>query len=174
MKAKLSIIVLVTISATCAYPNYKSNEIEYRGVKIKLSKSYSDFDKYKNDPDNIDPSETTRVQQMVMDAPMGHQFESLIDASKAVSEIAFPGYGSSGFQQQPQPDGSVLMGFSVEIPRAEKDRCFVFRGIDGKYRLIDDFIAPEFPSIARVNEENGLLVYSTTEGEKILTRPLLK
>jgi len=33
-----------------------SNVIDYRGERIKLSKSYYDFDTYKNDPDNIDPS----------------------------------------------------------------------------------------------------------------------
>jgi hypothetical protein len=172
--AKLLFIFMATLLMNCSYQNSKSNEIDYRGEKIKLSKSYPDFDSYKNDPDNIDASETMRVQRLVMEAPIGSHFKSLVDASKAITEIAFPGYGSGGFQQQPQPNGSVLMGFSVEIPRAEKDRCFAFRGVNGEYRLIDDFIAPEFPSIDRVNEENGVLVYSTAEGQKVLTRPLPK
>jgi len=98
---------------------------------------------------------------------------SLLDASKAVGEIAFPGYGSGGFAQQLQPDGSVLKGFSVEIPRAEKDRCLIFQGRNGKYRLIDDFVASDSPYIWRVTEENGVLVYSTAEGERVLTRPLV-
>lgn len=175
MKARLPLIVLVaTITTGGCRDNYASSEIGYRGEKIKLSKSYSDYDTYKNDPENIHPMETLRVQSLVMQAPIRHEFNSLIDASKAVNDIAFPGYGSSGFLQQPQPDGSILMGFSVEIPRAQKDRCFTFRGIAGKYRLIDDFIAADTPAIRQVNQENGSLIYSTAEGKTILTRPLVK
>ena len=31
--------------------------MKYRGETIKLSKAYYDFDEYKNDPNNIHPSE---------------------------------------------------------------------------------------------------------------------
>jgi hypothetical protein len=164
-------ICLALLVVSCA--RKAANEIGYRGERIKLTRSYSDFDDYKNDPQNIDPTETERVQRLVMHAPIEREFGSLLDVSKAVSEIAFPGYGSGGFAQQPQPDGSVLMGFSVEIPRAQKERCFAFRGVNGKYRLIDDFVAPDTPSIGRFSEENGTLVYSTASGERIVSRPLI-
>jgi hypothetical protein len=174
MKATLIVIVLMVFTLSCGYrQGLASNEIEYRGEKIKLTKSYSDFDDYKSDPQNIDPAETGRVQRMVMYAPIDREFESLLDASKACSEIAFPGYGAGGFQQQPQPDGSILMGFWVEIPRAHKDRYFAFRGTNGKYRLIDDFVVSDMPDIGRVTEENGALVYSTYQGKRVLTRPLV-
>jgi hypothetical protein len=169
MKTWLTILALAFLNVSCEPP---SNEITYRGEKIKLSKSYSDFDDYKNDPENIHPSETARVQRLVMEAPIKRNFDSLLEASKAVGEIAFPGYGTSGFQQQQQPDGTVLMGFSVEIPRAEKDRCFAFRGVNGKFELIDDFVAPDTPSIQRVSIEDRTLVYSTLNGQRVLTRPL--
>lgn len=159
-------IVLISLLSSCA--RKRDNEIG-----IKLSKSYSDFDDYKNDLQNIDPTETERVQRLVMQAPIEPEFGSLLDVSKAVGDVAFPGYGSSGFAQQPQPDGTILMGFSVEIPRAQKYRCFTFRDVNGKYRLIDDFVAPEPPSIGRVSEENGSLVYSTASGERIMSRPLI-
>jgi len=169
MKTGITIVLILLVSSCARRPD---NEIGYRGERIKLTRSYSDFDDYKNDPQNIDPTETGRVQRLVMQAPIEHEFGSLLEVSKAVADIAFPGYGSSGFAQQPQPDGSVLMGFSVEIPRARKDRCFAFRGVNGKYRLIDDFVASETPAVGRVSEENGTLVYSTASGERIVTRPL--
>jgi hypothetical protein len=31
----------------------RSNEIDYRGERIKLTKAYVDYDDYKNDPENI-------------------------------------------------------------------------------------------------------------------------
>src|SRR4030095_3424716 len=106
----------------------RSNEIDYRGEKIKLTKAYADHDDYKNDPENIHPSETERVQRLVLGAPIARTFASRLEASKAVGQIAVPGYGSGGFVEQSQADGSVLMGFSVEVPRADKERYFVFQG----------------------------------------------
>jgi hypothetical protein len=148
------------------------NEIEYRGEKIKLTKCYREYDEYKNDPDNIDPSETERVQRLVMNAPISRTFASRLEASRAIGEIAFPGYGSGGFMEQPLADGSVLMGFSVEIPRAAKDRYFVFRGKDGVYELINDFVHSDTPGLVQsVIRRGDELVFRSTDGKEVLIRP---
>src|SRR5437762_13346553 len=47
--------------------------IQYQGQTIQLSKAYRDFDEYKNDPMNIAPAETARVQQLVTDAPIAQR-----------------------------------------------------------------------------------------------------
>lgn len=181
MKFKLLVILLFVVFTSCAYrrsvesrASSPADEIPYRGQKIKLSKAYSDFDDYKDDPNNILPSETERVQKLVMEAPIAHEFNSLDELSLAVMDLAFPGYGSGGFREEKQSDGSTLALCMIEIPRAEKSRYFAFRGVGGKYRLIDDFVAPEFPSIDEVRDENGQLVYSTSNGQKVLTRSLPK
>lgn len=74
----------------------------------------------------IDPSEIERVRRLVINAPIARSFQNRLQASKGIGKIAFPGYGSGGFVAQQQADGSVLMGFSVEIPIAGKERYFVF------------------------------------------------
>jgi hypothetical protein len=61
-----------------------------RGEKIKLTKAYADYDDYKNDPENIDPSETERVQRLVLSAPIAKTYGSRLEASKAIGQIAFP------------------------------------------------------------------------------------
>jgi hypothetical protein len=109
----------------------RSNAIDYRGEKIKLTKAYADYAAYKNDPENIHPSETERVQALVLGAPIAKAFGSRLEAAKAIGQIVFPGYGGGGFVEQSQPDGTVLMGFSVEIPRASRTRYFVFQGKEG-------------------------------------------
>jgi hypothetical protein len=88
----------------------RSNGIDYRGEKIRLTKAYADYDDYKNDPENIHPSETERVQALVLGAPIAKTFGSRPEASKAVGQIVFPGYGGGGFVEQAQADGTVLMG----------------------------------------------------------------
>lgn len=150
----------------------RSNEIDYRGERIKLTKAYANYDDYKNDPGNIDPSETERVQRLVLGAPIASTFGSLVEASRAIGQIAFPGYGSGGFVEQVQGDGSVLMGFSVEVPRAGKERCFVLEGRDGVYTLIDDFIYSDTAGLLRrVTRKGNDLVFISIDGKETLVRP---
>ncbi len=101
--------------------------IEYRGQKIKLTKFYLDYEDYKDDPDNIDPSETARVQRLVEESPIAHSFAGRKAAVDAVFEIKFPGYGSGGFGSPIQTSDGSLNGFLVEIPRSDKARYFIFR-----------------------------------------------
>src|SRR5215212_3020559 len=50
--------------------------IQYQGQTIQLTKAYRDFDEYKNDPMNIAPAETARVQQLVNSAPVAVSYSS--------------------------------------------------------------------------------------------------
>jgi hypothetical protein len=165
----LGVLLATLVAIGC---ERRSNEIDYRGERIKLSKVYASYDEYKNDPGNIDPSETERVQRLVPGAPIAATFGSLIEASKAVGQVAFPGYGSGGFIEQVQADGSVLTGFSVEVPRASKERCFVLEGRDGVYTLIDDFIYSDSAGLLRrVIRRGNDLVFIAIDGKETLVRP---
>lgn len=168
-KIAIAITFLLTLALASCGPAF--DEIEYQGQKIKLSKSYSDYDDYKNDPENIHSSETARVQRLVMSAPIADTFINRLEAGTAIGQIAFPGYGSSGFRAPRQADDGILIGFSVEVPRAGKARYFVFHEKDGLCKLIDDFIYPEAPglfhSVVRKEHE---LVFSTIEGKEVLRR----
>jgi hypothetical protein len=148
--------------------------IEYRGQKVKLTKFYLDYEDYKDDPDNIDPSENDRVQRMVAEAPIAHSFASRKAAVDAVFEIKFPGYGSGGFGGPIQTSEGSLNGLLVEIPRSDKARYFIFRNTHGNYVLVDDFAASDALEIETVREEQGNLVYSTAAGERRLVHPILQ
>jgi len=150
----LAVIWVITIARSSS-----TATIHYRGETIKLTKSYNDYASYKNDPDNIDPSETERVQRLVMTAPIAHSFPSRLDLFKATGEIQFPGYGA-GSEGGPQADGSELLAIVIEVPRLEKDRYIVVRGRDGKYDVVDDFVDRELPVAFGIREENGFFVYS--------------
>lgn len=149
------------------------SSVDYRGEKIKLTKFYVDYDDYKNDPDNIDPSETARVQRLVSEAPIAHSFASRKEAVDAVFEVHFPGYAVGGFGESIQQGDGALNGFSVEIPRADKDRYFIFRNVHGSYVLVDDFIDSGTAAIQTVRQEHGTLVYFTTTGATAFVRPIL-
>jgi hypothetical protein len=175
MKSKLTIVVVVLVGIAAlwlfVYRDRKGDTIVYHGERIKLSRSYVDFSTYKNDPNNIDATETARVQRLVRQAPIANSFASRIEFAQATGSIAFPGYGSSGLLDSPQSDGSVLVLTSIEVPRAEEWRYFVARISNGKYILIDDFVAPESAKIQFVEQLGDKLAYSTEyRGEAKLVR----
>jgi hypothetical protein len=148
-------------------PEGRSDEIDYQGQHFKLTKAYADYSDYKNDPNNIDPSENARVEQAVSNSKVATAFAKAEDMTTAVSEVQFPGYGMSSFGGQPQSDGSTLEGFAIEIPRANKDRVLVFRGRGGRYTLLDDFVTASDQGIKQVREQAGQLVYTTFDGRSI-------
>jgi hypothetical protein len=146
--------------------------IEYRGERFKLTKAYTDFDDYKDDPDNIDPSENARVRRAVIQAKVSPEYASRTQLVRAVFDLQFPGYGMTAFGAKPQPHGTVLAAFSVEIPRADEERVLVYRGRGEVYTLIDDFVASGDGKIMQVRQEGGQLVYSDLDGKQVLVRPL--
>ena len=177
MKSKLAIVVVILAGFVAvwilAYRNRESDTIDYHGERIKLSRKYADFSTYKNDPNNIDITETARVQRLVRDVPIATSFASRIEFAQATANIAFPGYGSGALLDTQQSDGSLLVLTSIEIPRAEEERYFTARVSSGKYILIDDFLAPESARLQFVEQMGDRLVYSTDyQGEKKVIRPV--
>jgi len=160
-------------------PGAAPDTIEYQGQQIKLTKVYGDYDEYKEDPNNIAASEIPKVQKLVATTPIAKKFNDMMSMLQAMQAIEFPGYGSTQFGEKPQPDGSVLSLHSIEIPRANKDRFFLFRGRGGVYTLIDDFVYGN-PSgnssgnpfgkgeIFAVTDTNGKLIYTASDGTKII------
>ena len=145
-------------------------DIEYRGERVQLSKWYFDYDDYKNDPENIAPFERARVRRLVAAAPIDRMFDSRMKMLTALSALRFPGYGSTQFGERSLADGTLLTGFSVEVPMADQERVLVFRGRDGVYTLADDFVAPAEPPISSVQQEGDDFVYCTRQGQQVLRR----
>jgi len=177
MTRKLALIAGIVIAVGALWVGMRRiipSTVDYRGEKIKLTKFYLDYDEYKNDPDNIDPSETARVQRLVTEAPIARSFPDRMTAVSAVFKIKFPGYAAGGFGDGIQRNEGSLNGLVVEIPRSDSSRYFIFRLVNGRYTLVDDFTASGSLDIHNVRDENGSLVYCTASGQPRLTRPPLQ
>jgi len=148
----------------------KDDTLQYRGQTIQLSKAYADYDEYKNDPNNIAAGETERVQQLVATAPITDRYPTREALITAIMEIEFPGYGMTAFGESPQADGTVLNGFSIEIPRADRERIIVYQLKNGTYKLLDDFVGPS--DIMEVRLGSGQLRYYNAGQKLVLTRAL--
>ena len=67
---------------------------------------------------------------------------------------------------------TVLSGFSIEIPRGERERILVFQLKNGTYRLVDDFLGPS--EINDVRMQSGQIQYLNARKRVILSRPMSK
>jgi hypothetical protein len=143
----------------------------FRGQDIKLTRPYSDYDDYKNDPNNIDPRENGRVAELVRTAPVAASYDSTSAMIFAVGEVSFPGYGSMAGATK-QVDGSSLYLNSIEVPRAGQNRIIVYRERDGRCTLVDDFVVSDDVHILDVADREGKLVYLDYAGKVLVTHAL--
>jgi hypothetical protein len=153
-------------------PVASPDTMEYLGQSIKLSRAYATYEAYKEDPDNIDPSENVRLERLMTAAPVPRAFASRQEMIFKIMGFRFPGYGLTCFGEKTSPDGSVLAGYALEIPRADKNRYLIYCGRNGRFALIDDFVAAGDLGIMGVRQEHNSLVYQTMQGTTVLTRPL--
>lgn len=168
-KLSLRTIFLIAAAGWIIYQVYSENysdpfnEIVYRGEKVKLTKSYYSYEEYKEDANSIAPGEKARVERLVTESSIATNFHDRAAMTKSVFEHRFPGFGLISMGERPQTDGSTLCVFAVEIPAANKNRFFTFRGRNGAYTLIDDFVYSDDPRITTVSEAGVQLVYTFTD-----------
>jgi len=129
----------------CGAQSGGSAQIEYRGEKFKLTKSYASFEDYKNDPDNLDPAEIPRIERLITQAKIGPEFAGWSDFSQQAFAIKFPGYGFGGGPAVKAANQKYMVR-TIEIPRASKQRYFVLQLLtNGHLHLVDDFVFPDEP-----------------------------
>ena len=171
----ISIIGLGAISL-CRYAYleaYGSDEMDYRGEKIHLSKKYVDYDDYKNDPDNIATSEIPRVEKMMTEARVGPDFADWGAFVDQISVIKFPGYGM-GSGPKVAGTGREFLVQTIEIPRVGKERYFILEKLPGgKLKLVDDFVhaqdphSPAYWGVQSINLVGDTLIYTDRNSKKV-------
>ena len=144
----------------------------YGNAEIGLSREYSDYDEYKNDPNNIAPDERERAANLVRSAPLPRTVPDVKQVIHAVSDVVFPGYGSTQFGQKGLPDGTSLLGFSVEVPTAAQERLIVYRCQPQGCYLADDAVVSDKLPIIEVVLAGSELVYRSHDHRELLRRPL--
>ena len=169
--------VIVTVAgltfARMAYvERYGSAEIDYRGEKIQLARKYVDYDDYKNDSNNLAPSEIARVENLMTQARIGPDFADWKEFADQAFKIKFPGYGL-GPGPKVTAAGREFVVEWIEIPQVGKDRYFVLeKKPGGSLRLVDDFVIAHQPGspfrpISSIRLVDDRLVYSDRESKTV-------
>lgn len=130
------VIGSVALSGCASGPSI--SEVTYQGQTIRLAHGYSDFESYKDDPENRPAGELDRIATLVKGAAIPQQFATRDQAGDYLfSEVMFPGYGFSLMQL----DKPVAL-FSVEVPQMDEDRWITMIQKGGQWVVVDDFVWP--------------------------------
>lgn len=159
---KRSVWISIVIAAvvlfyfTRSFHSGGSDTIEYQGERFKMAKSYWSYEDYKDDPNNLDTNELSRIEAVMVETSIGTLFDTREQFVHAAFHLKFPGYGLEEFGEKPQSDGSGLSMFSIEIPQRAKDRYLVARITGGRYTLVDDFVACTTSNVVSKVELEGM------------------
>ncbi|MEL6107998.1 MAG: hypothetical protein AAFU85_18385 [Planctomycetota bacterium] len=137
--------------------NLVDNYMEYEGQHFRTSKEYSDWDDFKEDPNNYLESETKRITDAVESVEFVTSARDRETVMKQMFDKQFPGFGCGqlGILDREQLD--LCAAFSIEIPRTGKSRFAGYVNVSGQFILISDFVAPQTPMIAMVSVSDGHL-----------------
>jgi hypothetical protein len=162
----------LTFARMAYVERYGSAEIDYRGEKIQLARKYVDYDDYKNDSNNLAPSEIARVENLMTQARIGPDFADWKEFADQAFKIKFPGYGL-GPGPKVTAAGREFVVEWIEIPQVGKDRYFVLeKKPGGSLRLVDDFVIVHerwsaYWAISTIRFVGDKLVYSDSNSKVV-------
>jgi hypothetical protein len=159
MKALTFFYFFLTLLTGCASSGVSS--VTYLGEEIRLSRTYSDVDEYKEDENNLPAEVRAKVAELVRRAPVSPTYQSYNAAFEALSELMFPGYGFSALNF-----GQPIALFALEVPQMNEQRYIALQQEGSDWILVDDFLwsdANGFINSARVSA--GRIHYMDHKGQ---------
>src|SRR5690349_4895210 len=97
-----SVLIFIVIAALAIryfardFLGGRSTTIEYRGETFNMSKAYSSYEDYKDDPNNLATNDLSRIERAITNAPVPSSFDGENRLAIAVFHLKFPGYGCGG------------------------------------------------------------------------------
>ncbi|HTI99800.1 MAG TPA: hypothetical protein VL527_13045 [Dongiaceae bacterium] len=152
------VFILLLLAGGCS-PKQKTPVIEYQGETFRLTRSFSDYDEYKQSPDNLLPEELDRIETKILSVQIPNQFSTKQEFVLAALKVKFPGYGFGGLESP-----KTIYTATIEIPKQGADRYITAIEKSRRWFVIDDFKGPTAYGGTTVQIENGQLIYRTYKG----------
>ena len=145
------------------------NTIKYRGMLVRLARSYSSWNDYQESEDRIDSRDVAEAQRLVRECHVDSAFDSCRSAHMAIAGCTFPGYGFLAGACNRSEDGTEWRLYSFNIPETETDRVIAVRvePTSGRAFVVDDFVSSD--RAAGVRWADGRLVYERMDRKVLFT-----
>ena len=118
------------------------DEVEWRGEKFKLKQKYLDYEEYKDDTNQLAPSEIERVKKFMLAISVPKVASSETDLRQSLRQMRFPGFGSSYAGAVKDERGNRYILNEYEIPQKQEQRTLLYRvDTNGTCRLVVDAVS---------------------------------
>jgi len=135
--------------------------IDYLGMRFDLPRAYASYEAFRDDPNNLGPTNLARIQAMAETHRLPEVFASTEAFGKQAFELKVPGYGLANLRVD-APDPKPML-IAVEIPGTVRWRFLLAAGEPGSVRVIDDFIHEGKPITSAV-VQSGVVHYIGPQG----------
>jgi hypothetical protein len=168
----VTVMSLVSVPGITTADSGTSSFVEYQGKMVPVAKTYTNFQDYKNDQNNLTAAQAKHASSLVRKAAFGPRFKDSEALLVALEKLQFPGYGYFFANQVGAKIDPKLEISFVELPKARANRYLVTEvQSDGSYLVVADFIAPSDPEITRVRRgSRGELQYYGTGDNPVLPK----
>ena len=161
----LAIPVVVAAVMSAGYWFYRTKlavtHIDYLGERFDLPRTYPTYEAYRNDPDNLGPSNLARIQELVQTRSPGELFKDVEAFGRTAFALKVPGYGMAGLKVEAAEPKPMLV--AIEVPGTKRWRYLLATGTTGNVKVVDDFVY-EGARITKVQIQGGVARYLTTQG----------
>lgn len=130
--------LLITIAWWIVRNRLAISSIEYLGHEFRLRRTYFTYGGYRNDPQNLQSEDLSRIERLLTSHVVGPMFRDEPDFGKRAGAIKFPGYGMAGLPVQSADQSLMLV--AVEIPGTTKWRYLLAGKVQNGVQLLDDFV----------------------------------
>jgi hypothetical protein len=135
------------------------DEISWRGQTFKLSRRYLDYEQFKKARNQIRPTEAERIMEFMLSIEVPQFTSTWKELVHALSEMRFPGYGSTTNGAVRDRDGNSYVLFEYEIPGRDKMRALLYRKTDsGSYQLLFDGLSAGHPNDHKLSGTRDTIV----------------
>jgi hypothetical protein len=167
-----ALFLTVALFAQTQATEQQMKSVAYQGQRFNLSKSYANFDDYKDDQKNLTSAQVRRAESLMRSAKFGPSFKTSNELDTALATLEFPGYGLFYANQLGSHSDPKLELVYVEIPARGLNRYIALElQADGSLLVVADFVAVADPEIVRVTRTaNGSLEFHQQSGTVVVPR----
>lgn len=141
------------------------NEIEYRGQRFQMSRSFADYEEYSDTADRIAEQDHEKVADAVRRATVPDTVASIEEMSRVTGDVAFPGFQSGTLVVKDKTQFGQYYGMHAMIPYTDFSRFFIYAQRDGHLQLIHEAELETFPSVYHFSVSDEKIVYHRSNGK---------
>jgi len=159
--------IAVVVLVGCSQPDsntMKIRTIEYRGQQFQMAGDFADFEEYRDTADRIAEQDQQKVSDAVRRATVPNSVASIEELSRAIGQVAFPGFESGTLVVKDKAQIGQYYGMHAMIPYTDFSRFFIYAQRDTQLQLLHETELERHPYVYHFSVDHEKIVYYRSDG----------